>query len=176
MIHEQRIYEMTRLAIFEKNHRDQLDGVRMYFRSDYIGRHMIKNGFRITIAFLLVLVGWGLYNSETLIVDITKIDVQALVASILFAYAVALSVFLVITYAVYRVRYERARQDLCEYQERLKKVEFLYKKEEEMARQNAPQRYMEQLREDMIRRRAEQMRSGEIIESRARRDRRSRRG
>lgn len=129
MIHEQRIYQMTKLAIFEKNHKDQLDGARMYFRSDYIGRHMIKNGFRITIAFLLVLAGWGIYNAETLIVDITKIDVQALVSRILFAYAVALSVFLVITYAIYRVRYERARQDLYQYREMLKKLEWIYTRE-----------------------------------------------
>ena len=80
------------------------------------------------------------------------------------------------TYAIYRVRYERARQDLYQYQEMLKKVEFLYDRETEMARQNAPERYMEQRREEIMRRKAEQIRSGEVIESRVRRDRRSRRG
>lgn len=151
MIHEQRVYEMSRLAIFEKNHKDQLDGIRMYFRSDYIGRHLIKNGFRITLAFLLVLAGWGLYHAETLIVDITKIDVQSMVSHILFAYAVVLSVFLVLTYAIYSVRYERARQDLHQYQEMLKKVSFLYEQEDK-------REY-----------------SGEVIESRVRREGRNRR-
>lgn len=132
MIDEKRIYQMTRLAIFEKNHKEQLDGVRTCFRSDYIGRHMIKNGFRITLAFLLVLLGWGLYNAETLIVDITKIDVEGLVSRIVFYYAAALSVFLVITYAIHRVRYERARQDLYEYREMLKDLEKLYQNEEMM--------------------------------------------
>lgn len=154
MIQEQRIYAMSKLAIFEKNHRDQLNGVRVYFRSDYIGRHMIKNGFRITLAFLLVLAGWGLYHSETLIVDITKIDVQALAARIVFAYATVLSVFLVMTYAIYSVRYERARQDLHQYQEMLKKVSFLYETE------------------DHLRRREELERKSEVIERRVRRARR----
>ena len=160
MIHEQRIYQMTRLAIFEKNHKDQLDGARMYFRSDYIGRHMIKNGFRITVAFILVLIGWGLYNSETLIVDITKIDVQALVSRIIFAYAVALSVFLVITYAIYRVRYERARQDLYQYREMLKELEHIYDREEDQVRQNAA------VRREMI------QQSSAAVERRSRRNRR----
>lgn len=130
MLSEQRIYQMTKLAIFEKEHKAQLDGVRRLFRSDYIGRYMIKNGFFITVAFLFVLMGWGLYHSETLIVDITRIDVEALAARILFAYAVVLSIFLVLTYAIYRVRYERARMDLYQYQEMLKELEQLYDREE----------------------------------------------
>lgn len=130
VINEQRIYQMTKLAIFEKEHKSQLDGVRRLFRSDYIGRYMIKNGFFITVAFLFALMGWGLYHSETLIVDITRIDVEALAARILFAYAVVLSVFLVLTYAIYRVRYQRARMDLYQYQEMLKELERLYDREE----------------------------------------------
>lgn len=130
MINEQRIYQMTKLAIFEESHKEQLDGVRTCFRSDYIGRHMIKNGLRITVAFILGLFGWGLYNSETLIVDITKIDVMALMSRILFCYAVVLAVFLVITYVIWRVRYERARQDQQQYQEMLRDLEKYYRQED----------------------------------------------
>ena len=41
-MNEKRIYLMIRLAIFEEHHREQLQGVRTCFRSDYIGRHMKK--------------------------------------------------------------------------------------------------------------------------------------
>lgn len=130
MIDEERIYLMTKLALFEERHKAQLDGVNTYFRSDYIGRHMIKNGLRVTLAFMLMLAGWGLYNAETLIVDITKIDVTALGARILFLYAAVLCVFLVLTYAIQAVRYSRAREDLYEYQELLKKLEKVYRRED----------------------------------------------
>lgn len=119
---------MTKLAIFETHHKEQLDGVQTYFRSDYIGRNMIKNGFRITLAFFLVLAGWGLYNVETLIVDITKINAVALGARILFLYAVVLCSFLVLTYAIQTVRYNRAKKDLQKYRELLKKLEKTYQK------------------------------------------------
>lgn len=131
MVNEKRTYLMTELAIFEKNHEKQLEGVQRYFRSDYIGRVMIKNGFRITAAFLLVLTGWGLYNAETLIVDITKIDVKALGAQILFLYAVVMCLFLLITYIVQTVRYARAKQDLYQYREMLRKLEKEYRTEEQ---------------------------------------------
>ncbi|MDO5539814.1 MAG: hypothetical protein Q4F83_07035 [Eubacteriales bacterium] len=131
MINEKRIYLMTQLAVFEKNHEKQLEGVQKSFRSDYIGRVMIKNGFRITAAFLLALAGWGLYNAETLIVDITKIDVKALGARILFLYAAVMCLFLLITYIVQTVRYARAKQDLYEYREMLRNLEKEYRAEEE---------------------------------------------
>ena len=53
-----RIYQMIRLAIFEEHHMEQLEGVRTCFRSDYIGRHMIKNGLRVTCSTFLVHPGW----------------------------------------------------------------------------------------------------------------------
>ena len=130
MTDEKRIYLMTKLALFEKSHKEQLKGVNTYFRSDYIGRHLIKNGLRVTLAFLLLLTGWGLYNAETLIVDLTKIDVAALGARILFSYAAMMSFFLVLTYAIYAVRYSRARQDLYQYRELLKKLEKAYQEED----------------------------------------------
>lgn len=139
MTDEKRIYLMTKLALFEKSHKEQLKGVNTYFRSDYIGRHLIKNGLRVTLAFLLLLTGWGLYNAETLIVDLTKIDVAALGARILFSYAAMMSFLLVLTYAIYAVRYSRARQDLYQYRELLKKLEKAYQ-EEDAKRINARRR------------------------------------
>lgn len=136
---EKRIYLMIQLALFEKHHKKQLDGARMYFRSDYIGRYMIKTALRVTLAFLLVLAGWGLYHAETLIVDITAIDVTALGARILFLYAVTVCVFLVLTYAIQAIRYARAQQDLYEYQELLKQLERAYERED-LARMNVRRR------------------------------------
>ncbi len=139
MLDEKRIYLMTQLALFEEHHKDQLDGVSTYFRGDYIGRHMIKNGLRITLAYLLVLAGWGLYHAETLIVDITKIDVMALGARILFFYAVSMCVCLVLTYAIQTVRYSRAERDLYEYRELLEQLEHAYR-QEDVRRMNARRR------------------------------------
>lgn len=136
---EKRIYLMTQLALFEEHHRDQLEGVSTYFRSDYIGRHMIKNGLRTTLAFLLVLAGWGLYHAETLIVDITKIDIMALGAKILFLYAVAMCVCLVLTYAMQAIRYSRAEEDLYHYRELLDELEKEYQ-QEDIRKMNARRR------------------------------------
>ena len=129
-MNEKRIYLMTRLAIFEEHHREQLQGVRTCFRSDYIGRHMIKNGLRVTAAFLCILAGWGMYHAETLMLDITRIDVWMLGKQILFLYAVWLSFFLVLTYGIHSIRYMRARKDLEQYQSMLARLEQEYDRED----------------------------------------------
>ena len=129
-MNEKRIYQMIRLAIFEEHHMEQLEGVRTCFRSDYIGRHMIKNGLRVTAAFLCILSGWGMYHAETLMLDITRIDVWLLGKQILFLYAVWLCFFLVLTYCIHSVRYARARKDLEQYQEMLTRLEREYERED----------------------------------------------
>ena len=129
-MNEKRIYLMTRLAIFEEHHREQLYSVQTCFRSDYIGRYMIKNGLRVTAAFLCILAGWGMYHAETLMLDITKIDVWGFGKQILFLYAVWLSFFLVMTYSIQSIRYARALKDLEEYRGMLDKLEQEYDRED----------------------------------------------
>ena len=130
-MNERRIYLMTRLAIFEESHKEQLQGVRSFFRSDYIGRQMIKNGLRVSAAFLCILAGWGMYHAETLMIDITRIDVWGLGKHILFLYAVWLSFFLVLTYSIQSIRYVRALKDLEEYREMLTQLEQEYDREDQ---------------------------------------------
>ena len=133
-MNEEKIYLMSRLAIFESQHREQLSNVQTCFRSDYIGRHMIKNGLRVTVAYLLILAGWGLYHAETLVVDITKVDIPLLAGRIIFLYAVMLAFFLVLTYSIQNIRYIRARKDLEEYRRLLDALDELYEREEQAER------------------------------------------
>lgn len=129
-MNEKRIYLMTRLAIFEESHKEQLQSVRTFFRSDYIGRHMIKNGLRVTAAFLCILAGWGMYHAETIMLDITKMDIWSIGKHLLFLYAVWLMFFLVLTYSIQSIRYVRALKDLEEYRDMLTKLEQEYDREE----------------------------------------------
>ena len=91
---------------------------------------MIKNGLRVTAAFLCILAGWGMYHAETLMLDITRIDVWKLGKQILFLYAVWMSFFMVLTYSIQSVRYMRARKDLEQYKELLPQLEHEYDREE----------------------------------------------
>lgn len=130
MINEKRVKLMTKMAVFEVKNDSELYKVQTYFRSDYIGSHLIKNGFRITVVFLLGLIAWGCYNMEKLVNEITTMDIGALVFRILFAYLIVLCIFLVITYALFAVRYAKAKEGYDYYQTMVRKLEREYEKEE----------------------------------------------
>ena len=66
---------MTAIAVYEKRHREELSDTDQWFRGDYIGVRMLKNGCRLTLAFLIgfafyvvlhVLLVQGLCNLLTL--------------------------------------------------------------------------------------------------------------
>lgn len=130
MINEKRIKLMTRMAIFESRNEEELYKVKNYFRSDYIGVHMIKNAIRITLVFLLGLLAWGCYNMDKLVKEITSMDIGALVVRIVVVYVVVLVIFSIITYIIYSFQYIRAKEDLEYYQILLEKLEKEYERED----------------------------------------------
>lgn len=130
MVNEKRVKLMTEIAIFEQKNKTELYKVQSYFRSDYIGAHLIKNGIRITVAFIIGLLAWVCLNMDTLVKDITNMDIGAFVFRILFAYLIVLCIFLVITYAIFAVRYSASRAELEKYQYLLRKLEKEYENED----------------------------------------------
>ena len=73
-----------------------------------------------------------MYHAETLMLDITRIDVWMLGKQILFLYAAWLIFFLVMTYCIHSIRYMRARKDLEQYQSMLTMLEREYNREDKI--------------------------------------------
>ena len=55
MLDEKRIRQMTKLAFFEKKEEKNALRIGRYFRSDYIGKELLKNFFLASIGYILVL-------------------------------------------------------------------------------------------------------------------------
>lgn len=53
MLNQERICEMTRLAIFDKTDGEECRPMIQYFRNDYIAKELLKSFITGTIAFLL---------------------------------------------------------------------------------------------------------------------------
>ena len=52
MLDEKRIRQMTKLAFFEKKEEKNALRIGRYFRSDYIGKELLKNFFLASIGYL----------------------------------------------------------------------------------------------------------------------------
>ncbi len=120
---------MTRLAAFEAHEGKEERRIRQYFRGDYVSLEMLKSFLMGTIAFAIMLLMWGIYQMDYLLENINKMDLIGFGTEILIKYLILMSVYLIITYVVYHMRYARGRRQLKIFYGRLKKVSRLYESE-----------------------------------------------
>ena len=126
MLSEERIKLMTKMAAYEENEGRRYMAIGSYFRSDYMGKQVIRSVISATIAFLCVFGLYLFYHMESLMQDIYKIDLLAMGKKILYYYVIFVAGYAVITYIIYSFRYSRARKSLKKYYDNLKQLLALY--------------------------------------------------
>lgn len=132
MLNQERVCEMTKLAIFDGKEGRECRPMIQYFRKDYIGKELLKSFLTGTAAFALIAGIVGLYFMEELLDQINTIDVLQIAARIGVCYGVCMAVYFAVTYVVYYIRYTKGRQAVKKYYMHLKKVNKIYHEEEEI--------------------------------------------
>lgn len=132
MISKERVKHMTKLAQYDGRDARAHKRIAGYFRKDYISMEMMKSFLAGTIAFGLLMALWALYDLEQIVSEINKTDLTTFIVGIILRYALFMAVYMVVTYVIYNGRYTRGRKELKEYYHRLKKVNGLYRDEENM--------------------------------------------
>ena len=74
MLNENKVKMMTKMAIYEKNEGRRMLKTARYFKSDYIAFGILKTLITTSIAYIIMLIMYVLYNMESIIKDINKID------------------------------------------------------------------------------------------------------
>ncbi|MGN0431400.1 MAG: hypothetical protein ACI4EQ_03490 [Lachnospiraceae bacterium] len=128
MLNEERIILMTKLASYEAGEGKRNEAIGKYFRSDYIGVQVIKSIISATIAFLIGFALYVLYDFETFMLDIYKMDLFVFAKNVLMTYGAVVAGFAVLTYIIYTYRYSKAKKSLKNYYGNLKKLASLYEK------------------------------------------------
>lgn len=126
MLNEERVILMTQMASYENGEGRENVKIGNYFRSDYIAVQVLKSIICGTIAYAL---GFGLYvmyNLETLLQDLYKMDLIAFAKNILIYYIILVVAYSVLTYIVCTYRYAKAKRNLKRYYHNLKKLGDLY--------------------------------------------------
>lgn len=129
MISKERVKHMTKLAAFEEREGKKYYKMTQYFRRDYVGLELMKSFLSGTIAFIIFFVVWALCGMEALMEDINDMDLVAFGTEILIEYLVFITIYLLITYVVYNMRYTKGRKRIKLFYNRLKKVSRLYESE-----------------------------------------------
>ena len=126
MLSQERIKLMTKMAAYEENEGKKYMSIGSYFRSDYMGKQVIRSVICGTLAFFLLAGLYVYYHFETMMQDIYKMDLLLLGRRVLFYYIVFIAAYSVITYVIYSFRYSRAKRSLKHYYYHLKQLAAIY--------------------------------------------------
>jgi hypothetical protein len=129
MLNEERIKLMTKMACYEANDGKKNAAIGSYFKGDYIALQVIKSAVNATIAFVILFAMFVFYDFEVFMSDIYKMDLLQFGKSVIIDYLIFTVGYSVISYGVYAYRYTRARKSLRIYYNNLKKLAYLYDRE-----------------------------------------------
>ncbi len=129
MLNRDKVILMTKLATYEQREGRKEIPLSKYFKSDYIGLHLIGSFFAITIAYALVVALVIAYKSDELMKNLTSLNFFKMGKDILIGYVVFLVLNMLIAYLAYLVKFVKIRKHLKEYNGRLKQLRRMYEKE-----------------------------------------------
>jgi len=129
MLSEERIKEQFQLALMDQNEEKSIENTRVFYRSDYIGKEMIKSFFAGTICFLMIIALYFLRDAEKLILTINTMDYVTLLKQVLFLYIGFMILYFIATFLVYFFRYLGQRKKQKKYRVHLKKLQDIYEKD-----------------------------------------------
>lgn len=110
MINEQRTKMMTKLALYESKRGKKELQITRYAPGDYVMAHMLWSFVCGTIAFVIVLALWVLYNIESLLIELFSMDIMHLAINILLVYIIFIGLYLGMCYVYISYRYGRYKK------------------------------------------------------------------
>lgn len=126
MLNEDRLKLMTGIGMFEKKEGRRIFPVYRYFRSDYIGKNMLRSFLGFTLCWGLGTALVVLYKAEDFLSSLDLDKIAGYAKMYIGGYLAGLAVYLLITYWVYWKRYEYASRGMKVYVAKLKRLEKRY--------------------------------------------------
>ena len=138
MLNEEKIRLMTGISMFEKKMMKESIPANRYFKSDYVGSHLIRSfiAYSLTVCQCMLLL--VLYRFDDMI-KAMEVNYQiSLGVRLLLYYSEGLLAYLVVTWKVYSRRYDEAAGRLKIYQAKLRRLEKKY--DQQPAKENGEEK------------------------------------
>ncbi|MDO4294009.1 MAG: hypothetical protein Q4C65_12380 [Eubacteriales bacterium] len=119
MINREKVIRMTKMASYEAHGGKKDKAAACYFRSDYIGMQVLLSLVVITVAFLAGFGAYVVFHFTEVMENIYSMDMSGTARRLLTLYFVLAALYMAATYAVYAVRYAKARKRLALFEEYL---------------------------------------------------------
>lgn len=129
MVNVERVKEFFQMAVYDKHEEVRYRQMGEYYKSDYVGKELVKSVFTGTFAYLLIGALYLMGSIEEILNSLNDVDWMQTVILIGVFYVCFLTLYLIATYAVYGMRYRIGRRHLKKYYGHLKHVNRAYERE-----------------------------------------------
>ena len=103
-----------------------------YYKNDYIGKELIKSIFTGTAAYFFMSVLCLIYHWTEIMEQVNQLNWGKIWMPIVGSYVFFMSMYLLITYFIYKARYEEHYKQLSGYEEELQALDKIYEREEKL--------------------------------------------
>jgi uncharacterized membrane protein YesL len=114
---------MTKLALYEQGEGKKNIPVGKYYKSDYVGMHLLSSFVYINIAYFIIFAIWVVQNSEPLLKKLTTGKIFGIVFYAVAIYVVVVILYLIISYIYFAYKYKKIRRSLKGYHSNLRQLQ-----------------------------------------------------
>ncbi len=132
MVNLERVKHQCQIAFYEQKDEKRNRGIGQYYRSDFVGKEVIKSIFTGTIAYVVMAVLWVMAHAEMVLRSVNDLSIIYTAFVMLIVYVLFLVVYLLATYIIYTMRYVNGRKQLDVYKGHLKALNQMYEREEKL--------------------------------------------
>ena len=131
MLNIEKVKNMTKAAAYESGPEKKNIEISDYFRTDYIGLHMVKSGIAYAVTFVIIAAIWFMGKTEDIMLMLTKADyLESLIKTIVVLFAAGLVAYEILVYIYYSYKYRDAKKSVKGYQAHLKQIHKFYEDQE----------------------------------------------
>lgn len=132
MVNEERVKNLYKIAVYERDEEKKHRPTGKYYRSDYVSRQIIGSLFTGTVAYGLMALLWVIGNWSLVLDQINSLEIVGTVAVMVVIYVGFMAIYLFATFIVYLFRYTTGRKKLEEYKANLQELHQKYEREEKL--------------------------------------------
>ncbi len=132
MVNEDRVKKLYKVAVYEQNEEKEHRQAGLYYRSDYIGKEVVKSFFTGSLAYLIMVLLWMMSNWSLVLHQINTLEITNTLILVLVFYVIFMAIYLFVTAVIYYFRYKHSKRKLDGYLADLKAVQSMFEREEKL--------------------------------------------
>ncbi len=131
MLNIEKVKNMTKAAAYESGPEKKNIEISDYFRTDYLGLHMVKSGIAYAVAFVIIAAIWFMGKTEDIMLMLTRTDyLEGLIKILAVLFAAGLIAYEILVYIYYSYKYRKAKKSVRGYHSHLKEIHKFYMEQE----------------------------------------------